>query len=335
MLSPSPHHVVNISGGKDSTSCYLLALERRERTGRQFRAVMADTGHEAEITMDYVRHLPERTGGPEVEIIRADFSRQMAYRRANIQRRWEKDGVPQERIDRALELMQPTGVPFLDLCILKGRFPSTKVRFCTEELKTLPLDAWQEPLLAKGGLVRWQGERREESLARSQLPMFKRVREHAGHCDFKTRPTLLIYRPIVMWAVEECFALHARHGLEPNPLYLQGMSRVGCFPCIYSGKAELREIARRFPEAVEKLVAWEALVSDASKRGISTFFAGDKTPEGRAMSAAGVKGSPEEQYPGAAEVFEWARTSRGGRQFNMISEMDDASMCASQYGLCE
>ena len=35
------HHIVNISGGKDSTATYLLALER----GKPFRAVWADTGH--------------------------------------------------------------------------------------------------------------------------------------------------------------------------------------------------------------------------------------------------------------------------------------------------
>ena len=51
-------HIVNISGGKDSTACYLLALQR----GATFRAVMADTGNEHPVTIDYAERLAERTG---------------------------------------------------------------------------------------------------------------------------------------------------------------------------------------------------------------------------------------------------------------------------------
>lgn len=39
-------HLVNVSGGKDSTATYLLGLE----SGRDFRAVFADTGNEHELT---------------------------------------------------------------------------------------------------------------------------------------------------------------------------------------------------------------------------------------------------------------------------------------------
>ena len=318
-------HVVNISGGKDSTACYLLAIER----GRPFRAVMADTGHEHPITMEFVQRLPERTGGPEIEIIKADFTRQMEVRRRNLPRVWGKAGVPQERIDQAIALMHPTGNPFLDLCVLKGRFPSSQRRFCTEELKSLPLEQWQAPILDAGNIVRWQGERRAESLRRSQLPMFHRVRWTAP------RRTVLIYRPLIHWQAEDCFALHARHGLDPNPLYREGMRRVGCFPCIDSGKAELSAIARRFPEAVDKLMEWERIVGEVSKRGAGTFFAGDTTPEGRAMSAAGIKGGVNGQYPSAREVFRWAGTTRGGRQFDLLAALDDGLSCSSQYGLCE
>lgn len=36
---------------------------------------------------------------------------------------------------RALAVLHPTGNPFLDLCLWKGRFPSRKAQFCTEHLK--------------------------------------------------------------------------------------------------------------------------------------------------------------------------------------------------------
>lgn len=50
-------HIVNVSGGKDSTAVYLLALERRERNGMDFTPVFANTGNEHEHTYDYVRQL--------------------------------------------------------------------------------------------------------------------------------------------------------------------------------------------------------------------------------------------------------------------------------------
>ena len=36
---------------------------------------------------------------------------------------------------RALAVLHPSGNPFLDLCLWKGRFPSRKAQFCTEHLK--------------------------------------------------------------------------------------------------------------------------------------------------------------------------------------------------------
>jgi 3'-phosphoadenosine 5'-phosphosulfate sulfotransferase (PAPS reductase)/FAD synthetase len=56
---------MNISGGKDSTAVYLLAL----RGG----AIMADTGREHPATVEYAERLEDRTGGPRVEMVRADF----------------------------------------------------------------------------------------------------------------------------------------------------------------------------------------------------------------------------------------------------------------------
>jgi len=32
---------------------------------------------------------------------------------------------------------------------------------------------------------------------------------------------------------------------------------------------------------------------------------------------------------------EWARTSRGGRQFDMLADLIEPTACASAYGLCE
>ena len=90
-------HLVNVSGGKDSTATYLRALE----LGRPFRAVFADTGHEHEWTYEFVDRLADRTGGPKVEIVRADFARQMAGKREYIAKHWPKEGISPEIVQAA------------------------------------------------------------------------------------------------------------------------------------------------------------------------------------------------------------------------------------------
>ena len=64
-------HVVSVSDGKDSGATYLHALELLDG---DFLAVCADTGNEHPETLEYVARLHERTGGPKVQIIKADFT---------------------------------------------------------------------------------------------------------------------------------------------------------------------------------------------------------------------------------------------------------------------
>lgn len=345
-------HIVNISGGKDSTACYLLAMER----GRPFRAVMADTGHENEITVDYVMRLGDRTGGPQVEMVRADFSRQMEGKRRFVLEAWPKHGVPADAVEAAAAILVPTGNVFLDLCIWKGRFPSRRAQFCTEQLKRLPMDAQViNPARLTGPVVQWIGVRRDESRNRRNAPLYQKVRTAGLH-------GMLFYRPLVDWTAEDCFAIAKRHGLEPNPLYRMGMRRVGCFPCINCSKPELAAIGLRFPEAFDKIAEWERLVKIAAKRGAATFFAPDVTPEGadlsksirreaarivraqgldvttpegaRAIKEAVAALSAAAPWPDAYAVAEWAKTARGGRQ-TLLDFGDDGQACSSQYGLCE
>lgn len=155
------------------------------------------------------------------------------------------------------------------------------------------------------------------------------------------------YRLIIHWSAGNVFALAEEHGLDPNPLYLRGMGRVGCFPCINAGKREIRAISLRFPEAIDRIKGWEATCAEASKRGRGTFFTADVTPEGVAL-ARRIKlisdrqqpnlASAKSPWPTARQVVKWARTHRGGRQFNLLYTAfadDQALSYSSQYGLCE
>jgi len=52
-----------------------------------------------------------------------------------------------------------------------------------------------------------------------------------------------VWSPLTRWTLDDVIAIHRHHDLRPNPLYLLGAARVGCWPCIFARKAELRLIA--------------------------------------------------------------------------------------------
>lgn len=358
-------HFCSISGGADSLATALLARERAERTGMDLRLINADLGaNESQITHDYIGYLEQALGIP-IQRVRADFTAEFAVRRKTIQHHWSREKrrkehtpdckgrrevlmpkewralcdcpvrvsppVPQEIIDRAKSLLVPTGEPFLDLCMLKGRFPSRTAQFCTERLKLEPINAITHPLIETGNtIVSWIGEMAEESPKRAAKLVIQRIRwpEPGGN--------IILYRPIHKWTKADNFALAKRHGIKPNALYLMGMSRVGCMPCINGSKDELAQIDQRFPEVIERLREWERIVSLVSRRQNATFFLANNVMPDGIDGLADVTGEA-----GIYAAVEWAKTTRGGKQYDLLQRLardladEEGAMCESAYGLCE
>lgn len=304
-------HVVSISGGKDSTALWLHAIER----GVDFTPVFADTGHEHEITYEYIEYL-EKELGP-IKRVTANFDEEIEKKRVYMEEHWVNDGVPRERVEVALQAMKPTGNVFLDCAIRHGRFPSPRRRFCSQDLKHKPihLDVVSPLIIAGHTVVSWQGVRADESRARADLDVVEEIDSR-----------LIVYRPLITWSVDDVFDLHRRHGIEPNPLYKMGMRRVGCMPCIMCAKGELRNMANRWPDHLEKVKKYEEIVSAVSKRGSSTFF------DVRNIEKKDTRNVNHETH-GVKQQARWAKTSRGGNQFQL--DFEEHEQCSSIYGLCE
>ncbi|WP_020163757.1 phosphoadenosine phosphosulfate reductase family protein [Methyloversatilis discipulorum] len=314
-------HVVSVSGGKDSAATLLLAMSRFRRD--RVVPIFCDTGNEHEAVYEYLDYL-ERALDIQIHRLRASFDDEIAAKRMFIARdqrqRRDKSGRrlrwSNKAKRRALAVLHPTGNPFLDLCLWKGRFPSRKAQFCTEELKTKPAVLFQLGLVDQGHtVVSWQGVRRDESPARANALKFERI-----------GPRMFAFRPLVEWSAAQVFDHCAQAGIQPNPLYLQGCSRVGCMPCINVGKDELRQISARWPEHVERIAQWELLVGQACKRGFST------------MLSDGHEAADRREIFADLNIYarvEWAKTSRGGKQYDLLADLIEPTACASAYGLCE
>lgn len=336
-------NVISLSGGKDSVATALVAIESE---AKNISFVFADTSHEHDETYKYIEYLDGeliKRSGVGITVVKANFQDDIDRKRNNLiahreevingregNRRLKNFTV--DMLDRMINHLNPTGNAFLDLCLLKGRFPGTRSRFCSEELKHKPIEKYHESLMGEyTAVVSWQGVRRAESKARADLAKWD-----VEFGSWEPQPEgLLIYRPIIDWSANQCFEMHVKHGIKPNPLYKKGMGRVGCMPCIHCTKSEMREIQRRYPEIIERIAEMERLVSLASKMGASTFF--DARVTAKYLGTGKTIDDIKTDTHGINTFVEWAMTEHGGRQKSLIYaiELDDIPVCSSVYGLCE
>lgn len=326
----SEFNIASTSGGKDSTAQLLLAIERETPN---LSAVFADTGNEHEITYEYVRYLEQATG-IHILWVKADFTKQIANKREYVLTHWAAKGVADKDIECAAAALVATGNPFLDLCIWKGRFPSSKAAFCSEELKRNPIiNQVHNPILERGDdVISWQGVRADESPRRALLTENEHKFTHASGGE------LWNYRPILKWSSKQCFDMHKKHGIKHNPLYEQGMGRVGCMPCINCRKDELLEISRRFPDAIERIAQWEIAVKNASKRYAGTFFAAPTSGK----KFIHLSDEARNEWAGLQTIdraVDWAKTSKGKSNYDIFrvngEGIFEGPTCSSIYGLCE
>ena len=267
-------HVVSVSGGKDSACSYAIA---NIATEGNFEAIMCDTDNEHEETMDYVRNLHLNVGNnaPEVTILKAQYTEdQFERRRQRINKKWRepytiKQGVragqiippmSEQAISEAIAATKMTDNAMLNSFLIHGAMPTRQARHCTEDLKiNVAFKQFMEPLLGEfdGEIINWSGVRAQESESRSK---YKWVSEDPRGDGF-----LLTFLPIHKWLVQDVFALHKYLGFKPNPLYMRGSSRVGCWPCIMSNKAEIREVATSNPNKIMQIREWEKQVAKTSR----------------------------------------------------------------------
>lgn len=221
---------------------------------------------------------------------------------------------------------------FVELAKKKKRFPSAKARFCTEYLKLRPVKKWVNEAIGRGELpedyIMVTGVRAEESPSRAKLP------DYAAVDDFYGSPQ---WRPILNWTWKHVFMKHAEYNIDVNPLYKQGMGRVGCMPCVMSNKSELRHIAERFPDVFDKVAAAESEVGSVTDH--FSFWPVGYIPAdfcSRKWEKDGkIHFIPTAQDVKNYVILEKPEKKFGGKMTSLFPEMGGTGVCTSVYGLCE
>lgn len=288
--------LVQFSGGKDSQACLIKAVKDYGR--EKVTAVFCDTGWEHEETYKHIHNVCNELG---VELITLKSTKY-------------KD--------------------FVDMSIKKKRFPSTMARFCTAELKVIPMIDYI--LSQDESFIIIQGIRAKESKARAgydvECSYFKEYFNDEVKGLYHKKAVLewckthdaSVLRPIFHWSAQEVidYILENMGAGAVNPLYKRGFSRVGCFPCVMCRKKEMQLLSKD-KWAAGRLIEAEQRMKDETDKG-SSFFAPGYIP--KRFCANG-------EYPTVQEVFKYV--NRHDAQLDLF-EPEGAYSCMSMYhGLCE
>lgn len=210
-----------------------------------------------------------------------------------------------------------------------GTFPAGNQRFCTVELKAIPMAMHLAALIDDGKEpVNAVGIRAEESSGRAAMTRWESQTWDVGGEKF-TAPT---WRPIIDFSLQDVIDIHQRHGLVPNPLYLRGRSRVGCRLCIHANKEDIRVAAEQDPAVIDEIRQWEAEINAAAAARAQAR--GGLIPAERTMFRLrrGQKFMPSP----IDQVVAWSRTARGGKeedkQVSLMPNLNDGCM---RWGLCD
>jgi 3'-phosphoadenosine 5'-phosphosulfate sulfotransferase (PAPS reductase)/FAD synthetase len=159
-------------------------------------------------------------------------------------------------------------------------------------------------------LTVYQGMRRNESESRAAMQF---------EC-WDDSYDATIKRPLLDWRAEQCFEIMRKHGVKPNPLYLMGASRVGCFPCVLVNHRELKALSKFLPEIRERIIELENLSG-------RSFFKPGYIPD---RFCTGLDESCGVSFPKATDVFRYL-DSVDEDQLPLLP----ARSCMSVYNLCE
>lgn len=206
----------------------------------------------------------------------------------------------------------------------QARFAGRRQRWCTRILKIEPLRAYHDAAIELDGIetVSALGIRSDESEARASAVEW--VDEPERGPDGERAWGGYVWRPLVRWSVRDVLGIHSRHGVKVNPLYQQGHDRVGCFPCQFWGKEQIRLL----PEvAIAKIRQLEAEVTEI-RRSRNSEEPGRYKDEAAQFFQTQTKG-----FVGIDAVVAWSRTERGGKQLPLLAPAPTGG--CMRWGICD
>lgn len=256
-----------------------------KRAGVRFTPIFCDTGWEHPATYDYIR-----------DVLEPAFGRFVVLRNESL---WRDT---------------PDGwLGGMETSVYKHKmFPSGAVKFCTRDLKVTPAQNYFSAERVRCGVkpINAVGIRAEESAKRSTM------------AEIEEQDETTIWRPLIAWTEQQVIDLHNAEHMPPNPLYIKGAARVGCFPCIYARKHEIRHMSYAEPERIKQIADLERRVN------------AHRAAHGKDTPATFFKSRREDGAPMfIGDIVEWSRLDRKYGYLDDVSVIEDEG--CMRWGVCE
>lgn len=171
---------------------------------------------------------------------------------------WEPmtDWIKKNSFDLPVHTITPN-LDFFDLCRKRKRLPSGMAQFCTNELKTVPINNWIKEYCKRNNITRAIsaiGIRAEESKRRSTQANF----EPCPNASLVRQNILThTWRPIINFTLSHVDEMLRLVNQEKHPIYAQGFSRLSCAFCVNGRVSEHQLAAKLRPELFAKMSALE------------------------------------------------------------------------------
>ena len=263
-----------------------------------------DTGWESDRTYEYIDQVQKDVG----EII-------------TIKNQVDISGYPKIAQDMIKDLEEMIGFesPFIRLVFSNHCFPNHFQKWCTRELKIRVFKGFCDA--QDGDMINIVGVRRSESKRRANVEEW----EWNSNFDCWT------WRPLYLWQDADVIDIHKRFGLVPNGLYLNGHNRVGCYPCIYFGKRDLKHISQKRINVIERFERYlgDFLIAQSKNKKVLAHLENAKSTHGYIYRS--FFKSKNLKHEPITKVIEWAKTSRGGKQLELF---DTNVPTCHKWGLC-
>lgn len=213
-------YLVSFSGGKDS--CVVLELVIRSNI--EFCTFFIDTGIELPETVNYVEKIIEKIRKHYSDEIKEETILDYKVLRSN-----------HSLIVKVPETRFWTGVKILG-------YPAMDWRWCCKTNKLAPVRIITKKFLGEVKLS-FGGIRRYESFQRSK----------EGKISKNIWTNQINIYPIYDWNALETWLYILWRRIPVNPLYGEGLLRIGCYPCPFSHMADFYLLKKLHPDLLDKI----------------------------------------------------------------------------------
>lgn len=202
-------HILGVSGGRDSAA--LAVWMRENRPELELEYFFTDTGKELPEVYHFLDKLEGFLGRP---IARLNADRDFDY--------WLKE--------------------------YNNFLPSPRTRWCTRNLKLLPLEQWLKDDLAEG----------------IKIHSYVAIRADENRSGHKaSHPNMMVHFPLQEAGIDKAAVIELLEGAGVGePDYYSWRSRSGCTFCFFQQKIEWVRLMRIHPDAFEDAKAYEKTAAD-------------------------------------------------------------------------